>query len=228
MELRQTKISSLLAKCLSFNWSPQGREKIIKLGTDHYKSYGDGGEFSSRMIFFFVIIFLVRFFLAITWIFLGLIGVHEFFSFNFPLREYFFCTSPAPLPYKFSNGPSLNNYFTRARWKWDGERRNEDPPNGELARRLRGASHWGGYNAWFSLTCCHAPRVFPLGICNCGSFPTLLHAEGDNSPTPSSWSTSYTFSSGASFWVQYWFPYNGKTRRFQNFYKGFSSSLREG
>ena len=27
-------------------------------------------------------------------IFLGLIGVHEFFSFNFPLREYFFCTSP--------------------------------------------------------------------------------------------------------------------------------------
>ena len=26
-------------------------------------------------------------------IFSGLIGVHEFFSFNFPLREYFFCTS---------------------------------------------------------------------------------------------------------------------------------------
>ena len=25
-------------------------------------------------------------------IFLGLIGVQEFFSFNFPLREYFFCT----------------------------------------------------------------------------------------------------------------------------------------
>ena len=22
--------------------------------------------------------------------------MHEFFSFNFPLREYFFCTSPAP------------------------------------------------------------------------------------------------------------------------------------
>ena len=31
--------------------------------------------------------------------------MHEFFSFNFPLREYFFCTSPAP--HKFSNGPSL-------------------------------------------------------------------------------------------------------------------------
>ena len=29
-----------------------------------------------------------------------------FFSFNFALREYFFCTSPAP-PVKFSNGPSL-------------------------------------------------------------------------------------------------------------------------
>ena len=33
----------------------------------------------------------------------------NFFSFNFPLREYFFCTSPAPPPPpdKFSNGPSL-------------------------------------------------------------------------------------------------------------------------
>ena len=33
----------------------------------------------------------------------------NFFSFSFPLREYFFCTSPAPPPpHKFSNGPSLN------------------------------------------------------------------------------------------------------------------------
>ena len=34
----------------------------------------------------------------------------NFFSFNFPLREYFFCTSPAPRPspHKFSNGPSLS------------------------------------------------------------------------------------------------------------------------
>ena len=30
--------------------------------------------------------------------FLGLIGVHEFFSFNFPLREYFFVLRPPPLP----------------------------------------------------------------------------------------------------------------------------------
>ena len=30
------------------------------------------------------------------------------FSFNFPLREYFFCTSPPPTPlHKFCNGPSL-------------------------------------------------------------------------------------------------------------------------
>ena len=37
--------------------------------------------------------------------------MHEFFSCNFPLREYFFCTSPpppAPAPHKFSNGPSLS------------------------------------------------------------------------------------------------------------------------
>ena len=36
-----------------------------------------------------------------------------FFSFNFPLCEYFFCTSPAP-QHKFSNGPSLTKGFS-----WD-------------------------------------------------------------------------------------------------------------
>ena len=41
--------------------------------------------------------------------FLGLIGVHEFFPFNFPLHEYFFLyfESHPPLPHKFYNGPSL-------------------------------------------------------------------------------------------------------------------------
>ena len=32
----------------------------------------------------------------------------NFFSFNFALREYLFCTSPAPPPHKFSNGPFLS------------------------------------------------------------------------------------------------------------------------
>ena len=53
--------------------------------------------------------------------FLGLFGVHEvfFFSLNFSLREYFFCTSPLPPPPldKFSDGPSLRspalNYVRR-------------------------------------------------------------------------------------------------------------------
>ena len=43
-------------------------------------------------------------------IFLGLIGVHEFFSVKFPLREYFFlyfARPPPPPPHNFSNGPSL-------------------------------------------------------------------------------------------------------------------------
>ena len=33
----------------------------------------------------------------------------NFFSLNFPLHEFFFCTSPAPAPppHNFSNGPSL-------------------------------------------------------------------------------------------------------------------------
>ena len=55
---------------------------------------GGGGEFSSRRNFFS----FSNSFLAYSMnIFLGLIGVHEFFfSCNFPLREYFFCTSPAP------------------------------------------------------------------------------------------------------------------------------------
>ena len=35
--------------------------------------------------------------------------MHEFFFhfMKFALREYFFCTSPAPPPLNFSNGPSL-------------------------------------------------------------------------------------------------------------------------
>ena len=37
-----------------------------------------------------------------------LVGVHDFFSFNFPLREYVFCTS-SPAPDKFSNGPSFRD-----------------------------------------------------------------------------------------------------------------------
>ena len=34
----------------------------------------------------------------------------NFFSLNFPLHEFFFCTSPAP-PHNFSNGPSLNSLY---------------------------------------------------------------------------------------------------------------------
>ena len=45
-------------------------------------------------------------------------SVHEYFSFNFPLREYiFFCTSPPPTPHKFSSAPcpsiiNMHNIFT--------------------------------------------------------------------------------------------------------------------
>ena len=45
---------------------------------------GAGGEFLSRRNFF-------RYQIP-----LGLIGVHEFFSFNFSLREYFFVLRPPP------------------------------------------------------------------------------------------------------------------------------------
>ena len=84
------------------------RQKNAYLGTDHQKSYG-GGEFLSRRNFLSLSNSLYEiFFRPQLEYFLGLIGVHEFFSFNFPWREYFFCTSPASLPHKFSNGPSRN------------------------------------------------------------------------------------------------------------------------
>ena len=54
---------------------------------------GWGGEFLVTGIFF-VTKFLFCFFLGCSInIFLGLVGVHEFFSFKFPLREYFFVPS---------------------------------------------------------------------------------------------------------------------------------------
>ena len=68
---------------------------------------GVGGEFSSRRNFFFVIKFLVwNFFRLKHKYFLGLIGVHEFFSFHFPLANIFFALGPSPPSHnKFSNGP---------------------------------------------------------------------------------------------------------------------------
>ena len=41
----------------------------------------------------------------------GLLYVHEFFSLNFPLHEFFFGTSPAP--HNFPNGSSLTLSSTR-------------------------------------------------------------------------------------------------------------------
>ena len=52
--------------------------------------------------------------------------------------------------------------------------------------------------AWFSYTCNHAPppthpHGFLIFFFLRGLFPTLGHAERDNSPPPSSWLTSYLF-----------------------------------
>ena len=72
------------------------------------KLWGGRGIFEPQE-FFFLIKFLVWiFFRPQHEYFLWLIGLQEFFSFNLPLREFFFGTSPAPPPpHKFSNGPSL-------------------------------------------------------------------------------------------------------------------------
>ena len=62
---------------------------------------GVGEKFSSRRNFFSLSNSLYQFFLEHEY-FLGLIGMHEFFSFNFALREYFFGTSlPPPPPISF-------------------------------------------------------------------------------------------------------------------------------
>ena len=62
------------------------------------KLWGGEGNFRAAGIFFRYQIPCMNFFRPYHEYFLGLIGVHEFFLFNFPLREYFFCTSPAPPP----------------------------------------------------------------------------------------------------------------------------------
>ena len=67
---------------------------------------GGDGNFRAAGTFFRYQIPCMNFFRPLYEYFLGLVGVQEFFSFNFPLREFFFCTSPAP--HKFCNGPSLN------------------------------------------------------------------------------------------------------------------------
>ena len=91
--------------------SPTSSKSIV-FRSDHQKSCeGEGGEFSSRMKFP-----LYEFFRPLREYFLALLSVHEYFSFNFPPREYiFFCTSPPPpTPQKFSNGgPSLNYEYAQ-------------------------------------------------------------------------------------------------------------------
>ena len=68
---------------------------------------GGGGEFSSRRNFFSLSNSLYEFILGHSMnIFQDKLACKNFFSFNFPLREDFFCTSSAP-PHQFSNGPSL-------------------------------------------------------------------------------------------------------------------------
>ena len=68
------------------------------------------GDFRAAGIFFSLSNFLYEFFLGNSMNnFLGLIGVQEFFSFNFPLHKYFFVLHPPP--YQFSKGPSLSTRY---------------------------------------------------------------------------------------------------------------------
>ena len=74
-------------------------EKPDAKGRTIRKVMGGEGNFRAAGIFFSSSNSLYEFFLGYSMnIFLGLIGVQEFFSFNFPLREFFFGTSPPPPP----------------------------------------------------------------------------------------------------------------------------------
>ena len=84
--LLSSRVSSLVINLLTINLSFRDgpREKL----------WGGGEEFESRGKFFSLSNSLYEVFLGHSMnIFLGLIGVQEFFSFNFPLREYFFCAT---------------------------------------------------------------------------------------------------------------------------------------
>ena len=62
---------------------------------------GRVGNFKRRMNFFSkkFLSACIGFFLAIAPIFLALLGVHKFFSFNFPLREYVFALPFPPISF---------------------------------------------------------------------------------------------------------------------------------
>ena len=63
---------------------------------------GGEGNFRAAGVFFRYQIPGMNFFLGHSMnIFLGLTGVQEFFSFNFPLREFFFVLRPPPPPISF-------------------------------------------------------------------------------------------------------------------------------
>ena len=65
------------------------------------------GNFSAALRIFSLAFLLYDFFRPVHEYFLGLLGMHEFFSFNFPLQEFFLVIRPLP-PNKVSNCPSLN------------------------------------------------------------------------------------------------------------------------
>ena len=78
----------LICGCLLYTWFRDGPLE---------KLWGEG-NFPAAGIFFRYQIPCMNFFRPKHEYFLGLIGVHDFFSFNFPLRQYFFVLRPQPPP----------------------------------------------------------------------------------------------------------------------------------
>ena len=93
------------------NTDTKGTTESVRIRDGPLEKLWGEGNFRAAGILFVIKFLLWNFFRSLHEYFLGLIGVHEFFSFSFPLREYFFVLRPPPPPpppNKFSNGPSLN------------------------------------------------------------------------------------------------------------------------
>ena len=86
------------------------------------------------------------------------------------------------------------------------------------------------FYAWFNLTCYHASQAYPLGFSIFFSRGVILPAPGtqkETNPHPRTPDRPHIRFLGTSFWEQYWFLCNRKTRGLQKFYESVYKCILE-